>query len=465
MSEGPATVAVDLAAEEAVLGAMMVAPLAIDACLGDAGLRSEHYYRPRHRLIHEAIVALYGTEAPIDALTVTDRLSVEGKLAEVGDRNLIGSLAANTPAPGNAGYYAGIIVEQARLRQIHELAVRIQQRIAGHKGGSSAELLEEVEAGAVELMGDADEDGLVALEEIVGDAIDRLEDRQAGRGVDGLATGFPGLDRMLQGLAPGRLVVVASRPGHGKSTLSINIADHIARKERKAVAFFSLEMTQEEIADKLISSRGLVHGDRLAEGSLEQADVGKVLEAANDLASAPLFIDDTSRTTLSRIRAGCRRLAARLGDELGLVVVDYLQLIEPAHRSRDSNRVAEVSELSRGLKVLAGELGVPMLVCAQLNRGPELRNDHRPLLADLRESGSIESDANQVVLLYNEAMYGDEEAGDGFFSDDRPGPSKSTPGTVEAIVAKNRHNATGVCELVFQGHYSRFLEAKAGEAA
>lgn len=461
MSDQPTLPPQDLEAEEAVLGAMMVSATALEAALDDAGIRPEDFYRPRHRAICDAIQGLHSADTPVDALTVADELRRSGTLEEAGGPELVSTLASSTPVPGNAGHYAKIVVETAKLRRALEMTQRLASRILAREDDSDG-LLEEIESEALALLGQGDSEGLTHVDDVMVSAVDRLEARRSGEGPEGLASGFGGIDRRLHGLGAGRLIVVAGRPGHGKSTLAINIADHVARRERKAVAFFSLEMTKEEIADKLLVSRGQINGNRFGSGALEGNEVPKVLEAANELSGSPLFIDDSSNITLPRIRGRCRKLSAQLGSELGLVVIDYLQLIEPVLRSRESNRVAEVSEISRGLKVLAGELGVPFVVCAQLNRSPEMRTNKRPVLSDLRESGSIENDANQVLLLFNRSLY-DEDDEEELFAGSADGRSaaRSGPGVVEAIVAKNRHGETGTCELVFQGEYSRFLESAA----
>lgn len=433
----------DLAAEEAVLGAMLVSAVGVERVLDEALLAASDFYRPSHVAIHEAIAALHSRGSSVDALTVADQLRSSGKLEEAGGRERLMELAGRTPVPGNAGEYAEIVREQARLRAALAMAQRTQVSIA-QREGSAAELVEQIESEAVALLvGSPGAQEPVAISEAVADGVDRLERRMKGERVEGVASGFRDLDKKLGGLVPGRMVVVGGRPGHGKSTLALNIASHVAARGSRPVALFSLEMTREEITDKLLSAGGGVRGDRLAEGELTETEMGDVLKAANALEGAPLYIDDTSSTTLARIRSKARRLSARERERGGLavIVVDYLQLIDPPRRTRDANRVAEVSEISRGLKILAGELGVAMVVCAQLNRAPESRTDKRPTLADLRESGAIEADANQVLLLYNEEIY--EE-----FPDE--------PGVVEANVAKNRHGETGVVKLSFRGEVSRF---------
>lgn len=433
----------DLPAEEGVLGGMLVSATAVEAVLDDTALDAADYYRGAHGVIHEAIASLHSEGTAADTLTVADRLRQLGKLEEAGGRDRLTTLASNSPVPGNAGHYAEIVREQAQLRAALAMTQRVQHAIF-QREGSATEVVEQIEAEAVGLLsGAAGEQEPVPVTETVADGIERLERRMAGERVEGVGTGFGDLDKKLGGLVPGRMVVLGGRPGHGKSTLSLNIAEHVAIKEKRAVAIFSLEMSREELTDKLFSSGSGVRGDRLSEGNLSDRDMQDVLGAANHLDGAPLYIDDTSSTTLARIRSKARRLSARERERGGLavIVVDYLQLIDPPRKTRDANRVAEVSEISRGLKILAGELGVAMVVCAQLNRAPETRTDKRPTLADLRESGAIEADANQVVFLYNEEIY--EE-----FPDE--------PGVVEANVAKNRHGETGVVKLSFRGEVSRF---------
>lgn len=433
----------DQVAEEAVLGAMLVSAPAVEAVLDEVALDASDYYRGTNGTIHGAIASLHSDGAPVDALTVSDRLRQLGKLEEVGGRTRVSELGSSSSVPGNAGHYAEIVQEQARLRAALAMTQRVQRAIA-EREGSSTDLVEQIEAEAVGLLASAAGDQEpVSISETVADGIERLERRIAGERVEGVASGFAQLDKKLGGLVPGRMIVIGGRPGHGKSSLALNIAEHVASKEKRPAAVFSLEMTREELTDKLLSSASGVRGDRLAEGDLVNKDLQDVLAAANRLDGAPLYIDDTSSTTLARIRSKARRLSARERERGGLavIVVDYLQLIDPPRRTRDANRVAEVSEISRGLKILAGELGVAMVVCAQVSRAPETRTDKRPTLADLRESGAIESDANQVVFLYNEELY--EE-----FADE--------PGVVEANIAKNRHGETGTVKLSFRGELSRF---------
>lgn len=452
MSEQAVLIPHNEQAEQAVLGSMLVTLSAVDAAFEGAGLRPEHFYRPRHRAICEAIVGLYGGEGAIEPIRVIDRLRQDGKLDEAGGPDVVMELAGTVAVPANAGRYAEMVIEQSRLRSTLQLTQAIARRIQAGED-ESGELLQEIERQTYELLcGTHTQGELTPISGIVEAATDRYERRAAGERIDGLRTGFPTLDRHLQGLVGGRLIIVASRPGHGKSTLALNIAEHVARKEKRGVALFSLEMSEEEIADKLLSQRGTVEGADLATGSLDTEGVRRLTQAANELYGLDLHIDDSSHLTLPMLRARCRRLQARLGDKLGLVVVDYLQLLTASQRSRESNRVAEVSEISRELKILAGELGLPLLVCAQVGRGAEQRADKMPILSDLRESGSIENDANQVLFIHNPALYETGEADP--FAD----PREQADDAVRLHVAKNRHNSTGHLKLSFEGSYSRFRE-------
>ncbi len=427
----------NLEAEESVLGAMMVSQSAVDAVI-DVHLDPDDFYRPRHQLIHRAIRELDGRGEAIDALTVAEQLRTEGRLDEVGGADAISALASSTPVPGNARHYAQIVRQNALLRRLLGAAQRIQSSIHAREA-EPRDLVEQAERLLFNVARDDQAGEFSAIGDILVHETERLEKLARGESkMNGTPSGYRSLDEMTGGFQPGNLVIVAARPAMGKSSLVCNIAENVAWKAKKPVAFFSLEMSETELAHRFIASRARISSDRLRKGQVTK-EWNKVLRACNELTEAPLWIDDSSDLSLMDLRAKSRRLMAG-ADDLGLIIVDYIQLMRP--EDPRSSRVEQVGQISRGLKVLARELDVPVIALSQLSRAPEQRPDKVPMLSDLRESGSIEQDADIVSFIYREDYYE---------------PESERQGEADLIVAKHRNGPIGKVPLVFQEQYPRFV--------
>jgi replicative DNA helicase len=435
----------NLEAEESVLGAMMVSESTIEPVMLDVRLHAEDFYRDRHRTIYEAIIRLNENADPVDVLTVSEALSQRGQLDDVGGRDVVASLAAKVPAPGSAKHYAQIVKQNSLMRRLDAAAKQIQSSVA-ERDGEPSELVEQAERLLFQVAHEERAVDFRELGEILHDEIDKLEKLASGDGaITGTPSGFRDLDEKTGGFQPGNLIVIAARPAMGKSTLVCDFAQNVAVKHRKPVALFSLEMSEMELAHRFIGSQSRISSDRLRKGKVSSKDWPKVVNACNQLESAPLWIDDSSDLGLLELRAKARRLQAqekgRGSEGLGMVMVDYMQLM----RSDDprANRVEQVSQFSRGLKILARELQVPVIGVSQLSRAPEQRPDKRPILSDLRESGAIEQDADVVGFLYRDDYYNQD-------SED--------PGGAELILAKHRNGPVGTVRLVFLEHYPKFAD-------
>ena len=380
----------NLEAEESVLGALMVSSGALDAVVLDVRLNEDDFYRERHRLVFRAIKRLYERSEAIDAITVSELLRSEGELEEAGGRDTVSHLASVVPVPGNAKHYAEIVKRNALLRRLLSASHTIQQSV-NQREGEPRDLVERAEALLFQVAHDERSKDFSRLAEILEFEVDRLEALAKGDlEVTGTPSGFRDLDGVLGGFQPGNLITIAARPSVGKSALVCNIAENVATKYQLPVAFFSLEMSEAELAHRFIASRSRIPNDRLRKGKVAERDWPRVVRACNQLESAPLWIDESSDLSLLELRAKSRRLAASEGGKLGLVIVDYMQLM----RAEDprANRVEQVGQFSRGLKILARELDVPVIGLSQLSRAPEQRPDKRPMLSDLRESGCLTGD-------------------------------------------------------------------------
>jgi replicative DNA helicase len=421
----------------------MVSRAAIDAVLEER-LDPEDFYRPRHRTIHAAIRELDNRGEAIDALTVSELLRTEGRLEEVGGPEVVSALASSTPAPGNAAHYARIVKQNALMRRLLEASQRIQASIQGREA-EPQELVEQAERLLFNVAREDQAGDFSAISDVLMVETERLEKLASGESMmTGTPSGFRKLDEMTGGFQPGNLVVIAARPAMGKSSLVCNIAENVAWKAKRPVAFFSLEMSETELAHRFIASRARISSDKLRKGQVK-SEWPKVVRACNELAEAPLWIDDSSDLSLLDLRAKARRLASSAGG-LGLIIVDYIQLL----RAEDSRagRVEQVGQMSRGLKILARELDVPVIGLSQLSRAPEQRPDKVPILSDLRESGSIEQDADIVSFIFREEYYFKEES--------------ERPGEADLIIAKHRNGPIGTVPLAFQEQYPRFLSLAAG---
>ena len=431
----------DLAAEQCVLGGMLMSKDAISDVM--EVIRPADHYRPAHQLVHEAILELYGRGEPADPVTVSDLLAKRWELTRVGGGAYLHTLIASVPTAANAGYYARIVRERAILRRLVEVGTRIVQ--LGYAGDGDADEL--VDRAQAEIYGVTERrvtEDFLPLSEIMPGALDEIEAIGSRGGVmTGVPTGFADLDALTNGLHAGQMVVIAARPAIGKSTLALDLARAAAVKHRMAAVLFSLEMSRNEITMRLLSAEARVPLHAMRTGQMGEEDWTRLARRMSEVVDAPLFIDDSPNMSMMEIRSKCRRLKQR--HDLRMVIVDYLQLMSSPRRVE--NRQQEVSEMSRSLKLLAKEIDVPVVAISQLNRGPEQRNDKRPLLSDLRESGSIEQDSDVVILLHREDAY------------ERESPRA---GEADLIVAKHRNGPTTTVTVAFQGHYSRFVDMAPG---
>ncbi|MGQ0520501.1 MAG: replicative DNA helicase [Actinomycetota bacterium] len=429
------SVPADLHAEESLLGAMLLSKdavvEAVQICAAD------DFYKPAHGHVFDAITSLYARGEPGDPVTVADELRRAGLLDAVGGTPVLISLQANTPAIGNAPRYARIVEEHALLRRLIGVASEIAElgyEIPEDVGAA----IDKAETLVFQLGQRRVADTMAPLRDLLEKSLDHLEALyERGESITGTPTGFTDLDERLAGLQPSNLIILGARPSMGKTSFALNIVAHAAMHARTPVLMFSLEMSNHEITQRLLCAEARVDATRMRNGRLVETDWPKISHAIGRLGEAPIFVDDNPNLTIMDIRAKARRLKSREG--LGLVVVDYLQLM--TGRTNAENRQVEVSEISRGLKILARELEVPVIALSQLSRGLEARADKRPMLADLRESGSLEQDADVVMFLYRDEVYNAE-------SPDR--------GTAEVIVSKHRNGPTGVLQLAFLSQYTRF---------
>ncbi|MDA8437910.1 MAG: replicative DNA helicase [Propionibacterium sp.] len=426
----------DLAAEQSVLGAMMMSKEAI-ADVVDT-IKGRDFYRPAHELIFDAIIELYGRGEPADPITVADQLSKTGELTRAGGHIYLHELLSSVAIAANAGYYAEIVHEKAVLRRLVDASIKIAQ--LGYQGtGDVTDIVDAAEQAVYEVSEGRTSDDYKPLSALIEPTIDEMEAIASRSGMSGVPTGFAELDELTNGFHPGQMVIVAARPAVGKSTVALDFARAAAIKNRLTTAYFSLEMSQTEIVMRLLSAESQVALNHIRNGKMTDEDWQRVVAKTTQVSEAPLFIDDSPNLTMMEIRAKARRLRQR--HDLRLVIIDYMQLMTSGKKVE--SRQLEVSEFSRQIKLLAKELQIPVIALSQLNRGPEQRTDKKPMLSDLRESGSLEQDADMVVLLHRDDMY------------DRDSPRA---GEADFIVAKHRNGPTATITTAFQGHYSRFVD-------
>ena len=427
----------DVLAEQSTLGGMLLSGDAV-ADVIDV-IRGNDFYYPKHEAIFDAVLSLYSHGEPTDVIAVTDELTKTGMLAKAGGADYLHTLTALVPTAANAGYYASIVAERALLRRLIDAGTRIVHM--GYQGeGDAVDLVNSAQSEIYQVTGTAQAEDYVPLNEAVSSAIDEIESaRHRDGSLVGVPTGFRDLDELTNGLHAGQLIIIAARPALGKSTLALDIARAAAVKHQMPTIFFSLEMGRSEIAMRLLSAEANVRLENMRKGTVDNREWTSIASTRGRINDAPLYIDDSPNMTLVEIRAKCRKLAQRGG--LKLIVIDYLQLMTSGKKVE--SRQQEVSEFSRALKLLAKELQVPVVALSQLNRGPEQRADKRPALSDLRESGSLEQDADVVILLHREAL------------GERDHPSA---GLADFIVAKHRNGRTDTIQVSFQGHLSRFAD-------
>jgi len=426
----------NLEAEESLLGTMLLTKDAIDVAM--ELLQREDFYKPWHREVFEAIVFLYVQGAPVDPVTVTEELHRRGGPEPREGKRAILRLQAMTPASSNALRYATIIEEQARLGRLAAAGVEISE--LAYSGPDDVDAVMDLAESLVFSVAERRQTGAIAdLADLLLELFVRLEERvERGDTITGVPTGYVDLDHQLLGLQRSNLVVVAARPGQGKTSFALGAARNVAVEHHQPIMFFSMEMANEELAQRLLAAEAGLNGRKLAQGKLTESDWTALSQATGRLAAAPFYIDDSPVLTVMDVRTRCRRKKAELGD-LGLVVVDYLQLMTVPQRSQ--NRQAEVSEISRNLKLLARELETPVMALAQLNRGLESREDKRPMLSDLRDSGAVEQDSDVVCFIYRDEIYN---------------PDSADKGTAEIIVAKHRNGPTGKIRLAFREEQAKF---------
>ena len=445
----------NLEAEESVLGALMVSEAAMNPVILDVRLDETDFYRERHRIIFRAIKLLYERSEPIDALTVSELLAQQGELEEAGGRETVSNLASSVPVAGNAKHYARIVQQNSLLRRLLDASHTIQRSVH-EREGEPTELAERAERLLFQVAHEEQAEDFHVLKDILSREVDRLEELASGKAeVTGTASGFADLDKITGGFQPGNLIILAARPGMGKSGLVANIAEHVAVKERRPVAFFSLEMSDSELAQRLIAKRARIPSDKLRKGQVAEREWAKVLKVCNELEDAPLWIDESSDLGILDLRAKARRLHAQEKSNgnggLALIVLDYIQLMRSDNTR--ANRVEQVGEMSRGLKILARELGVPVIALSQLSRAPEQRTgrDKRPILSDLRESGNLEQDADLVAFIYREDYYKN------FGEEDVDAEERAKlEGIAELIVRKNRNGPIDTVQLAFIDKYASF---------
>ncbi len=433
----------NLDAEESLLGAMMLKSQAISDSI--QSVSTGDFYKPAHSHIFDAISSLYGGGEPVDPVTVGEELSRAGLLDAIGGAAVLVSIQARTPAVSNAVHYAKIVEENSLLRRLITTAGEIAE-LGYHRPDDVAKTVDQAESMIFDLGQHRFSDSLSLVRDLLDESLDRLEMLYERKdSITGTPSGYHDLDELLSGFQPNALIVVGARPAMGKTAFALGAAMNAARKSTKPVMYFSLEMGNLELTQRLLAAQGRIDATHLRNGSLTESDWDKVNKAMGDLAEAPLWIDDNPNTSVMEIRAKARRLKSRSGD-LGLIVVDYLQLM--SGRSNAESRQVEISEMSRGLKILARELETPVVALSQLSRGLELRADKRPMLSDLRESGAIEQDADVVMFLYRDEIYNNDS------------PDKNT---CEVIVAKHRNGPTGSCRLAFLDYCTKFANmAKTG---
>ncbi|MBM9432198.1 replicative DNA helicase [Flaviflexus equikiangi] len=431
----------NIEAEMSVLGGMMLSKDAV-ADVTEI-LKSDDFYRPSHALIFDIIMQFFGDGEPADAVTVGAELKRRGELERVGGLPYLHSLVASVPTAANAGYYATIVREQSQLRSLVEAGTRIVQLGYSTDGAEVDQLVNMAQSEVYSLTDTAEKREYAVMEDIVNDLVETLEHNESRGGeLDGVTSGFASVDAMLNGFRGGQMIIVAARPGAGKSTFAMDVCRAASVHHNLPSVYFSLEMNRTELSMRVLAAESSVFLDRMIKGNMTADDWHRVVNGLEKISKAPLIVDDSPNLTMAEIRAKCRRLKQQ--HDIKLIVIDYLQLLTSGAKNVES-RQQEVSDFSRSIKLLAKELDVPIIAVAQLNRDSEKRDSKKPMVSDLRESGSLEQDADVVILLHREDMYKSRE--------------ESPTGIGEVIVGKHRAGPVGSIMLSFQGHYARFVEA------
>jgi replicative DNA helicase len=429
----------DLAAEQSVLGSVFISPESL-ITLADE-LTPDDFYKPANKIVFKTMLSLLEKGEPIDATTMGSALTNQGDISKIGGITYIVELVNSTPTSKNVEHYAKLVKEKATLRKmIADLSESLSNAYQGDV--SIDDIIAKTEKSMLDISNQNTGIGFRNVADILDTHMQMVETRSQTDGVvTGLSTGFVGLDKITTGLHEDNFIILAARPAMGKTALALNIAQYIAVKEKKPVAIFSLEMGAESLIERMLASEGMVEGYHLKTGNLSVEEWSRLVHAQGNLYDAPIFVDDTAGIRISEIRSKARKLAQEMGG-LGVIIIDYLQLITG---SKGENRQQVVSEISRELKILAKDLKVPVIALSQLSREVEKRQDKRPMLADLRESGSIEQDADIVAFLYRDAYYQKEQA-----------DSQEANNVTELILEKNRHGSLGTVKLYFHKEYTKF---------
>ena len=426
----------DMPAEQSVLGAMLLSKDAIGEVTEI--LKGRDFYRPAHEYIYDAIMDQYGRGEPVDAITVADNLSKKGQINQIGGHIYLHELVSAVSVTANATYYAEIVRDKAILRRLVDASMKISQM--GYQAeGDVVNIVDAAQQAIFEVAENRASEDYQPLSELVEITLDEIEALDEHGQMSGVPTGFIDLDHLTNGLHPGQMIIVAARPGMGKSTLGLDFARAASIKHGLCSVFFSLEMTKSEIVMRLLAAESGVPMSAIRKGEMNEEYWSRISSKTAQVSRAPLYIDDSPNLTMMEIRSKARRLKQRM--DLKLIVIDYMQLMTSGKKVE--SRQLEVSEFSRQIKLLAKELELPVVALSQLNRGPESRTDKKPMLSDLRESGSLEQDADVVILLHREDAY------------DKQSPRA---GEADFIVAKHRNGATDILPVAFQGALSRFVD-------
>ena len=427
----------DVEAEQAVIGSMLTDKEAVASSIET--LKEEDFYREDNKIIYSAMLNLYNRAEPIDLITVKSELETMGKFEQVGGFEYLAELPEKVPTTANATKYIKIVEEKSVLRNLIKTANEIID--LGYDPTEDVEdIMEGAEKKIFNIMQDKNQKGYSPIKDILVDSFTQLEELyNRKQHITGVPTGFSDLDYRTAGLHGSELILVAARPAMGKSAFALNIATNAALRGNTPVAIFSLEMSKEQLVNRILCSEAMVDSNKVRTGKLEDEDWGKLAEAIGPLSETGIYIDDTPGISVMEIRAKCRKL--KLEKNIGLVVIDYLQLVQGSNK-RNSSREQEISEISRSLKILAKELNVPVIALSQLSRAVEQRPDHRPMLSDLRESGAIEQDADIVMFLYRDDYYNEDS---------------EKKNVAEVIIAKHRGGSTGTVDLGWLGSYTKFV--------
>ena len=429
----------DLVAEQSVLGAVFISPDTMTSLADE--LTPNDFYKPANKIVFKTMLSLLEKGEPIDATTMISALTNQGDISTIGGINYVVELVNSTPTSKNVEHYAKLVKEKATLRKV--IADLSDSLSSAYQGDVSiSDIIAKTEKSLLDISNQNAGTGFRNVADILDTHMQIVETRSQTDGfVTGLSTGFVGLDKITTGLHEGNLIILAARPAMGKTALALNVAKYVATKERKPAVIFSLEMGAEELIERMLASEGMVPAYHLKTGNLSTDEWKRLVQAQNNLYDAPIYVDDTAGIRISEIRSNARKLAQETGG-LGVIIIDYLQLITGA---KGENRQQIVSEISRELKILAKDLKVPVIALSQLSRAVEQRQDKRPMLADLRESGSIEQDADIVAFLYRDAYYQKEQA-----------DSQEANNVTELILEKNRHGSLGTVKLYFHKEYTKF---------